>query len=259
MLVVLSPAKRLDFSNQGPTSHFSKPVFLKEAKILVDKLKEKTPEELSDLMGISKKLAQENAQRYGQVKFPLSLKNSKQAIFAFKGDTYLGLSPDTFSEDDLLFAQLKLRILSGTFGVLSPLDLIFPYRLEMGTKLEIGDHRDLYSYWKNKVTSYLNEMDNSYLINCASEEYFSVIDTKKLKAEVITPVFLDREKGTKDKFKNIGLFAKGARGMMAGFIIKEKIKNSDKIKDFNIAGYAFDPKESKNSKIIFKREYKRKS
>ncbi len=258
MLVVLSPAKRLDFSNQGPTSHFSKPVFLKEAKILVDNLKEKTPQDLSDLMGISEKLAQENALRYGQVKFPLNLKNSKQAIFAFKGDTYLGLSADKFSEDDLLFAQLKLRILSGLFGILSPLDLIFPYRLEMGTKLEIGDKRNLYSFWKDKVTSYLNEIESSYLINCASEEYFSVIDPKKLKAEVITPVFLDREKGTKDKFKNIGLFAKTARGMMANFIIKERIKDPDKIKDFDLAGYAFDPKESTNSKIIFKREYKRK-
>lgn len=259
MLVVLSPAKRLDFSTQAPTAHFSKPVFLKEAKILVDELKKKTPTELSDLMGISEKLAQENAQRYSQVKFPLNLKNSKQAIFAFQGDTYLGLGAETFSQEDLFFSQLQLRILSGLFGVLSPLDLIFPYRLEMGTKFGIGKHRNLYEFWKDKVTSNLNELDNSYLINCASEEYFSVIDSKKLKAKVITPVFLDREKGTKDKFKNIGIFAKQARGMMASFIIKERIKKPGKIKEFDLAGYAFDAKESKNEKLIFKREFKRKS
>jgi uncharacterized protein len=259
MLVVLSPAKRLDFSAEAPTTHFSKPIFLKETKILVDELRKKTAGELSDLMGISENLAQENALRYSQVKFPLNLNNSKQAIFAFRGDTYLGLGPETFLEEDLIFSQLKLRILSGLFGILSPLDLIFPYRLEMGTKFGIGNHRDLYGYWSEKVTANFNELDNSYLLNCASEEYFSVIDLKKLKAKVITPVFLDREKGTKDKFKNIGIFAKQARGMMASFMIKERIKDPEKIKDFNLAGYAFDAKESKNEKLIFKREYKRKS
>ena len=197
MLVVLSPAKRLDFSSRAPTSNFSQPIYLKEAKILVGELKKKSPKELGELMGISEKLAQENAWRYSQVKFPFNLDNAKQAIFAFQGNTYLGLKVNKFSEEDLLIAQLRLRILSGLFGLLSPLDLIFPYRLEMGTKFSVGGHKDLYGFWKEKVTKSLNEIDSSYLINCASEEYFSVVDPKKIKAKIITPVFFDREIGSK--------------------------------------------------------------
>lgn len=259
MLVVLSPAKRLDFSSRAKTTIYSQPIFLKEAKTLVAKLKKFGPEELSELMGISKKLAEENAWRYSEVKFPFNLNNAKQAAFAFKGDTYQGLSINKFSQDDLFYAQLRLRILSGLFGILSPLDLIFPYRLEMGTNLSVGGHKDLYSFWKDKVTANLNEMDSSYLVNCASTEYFSVIDAKKLKAEVVTPVFLDREKGSKEKYKIIGIFAKAARGMMARFIIQERIKEPKNLREFDFEGYVFDQKESKESKPVFKREYKRKS
>jgi len=259
MLVVLSPAKKLDFSAKAKTTIFSQPTFLKEAKILVAELKKKKPEELSELMGISEKLAAENAWRYSQVKFPFNLNNAKQAAFAFMGDTYQGLSIGKFNEEDLLYAQLRLRILSGLFGILSPLDLIFPYRLEMGTNFGIGDHKNLYSYWKDKVTANLNKMESSYLINCASTEYFSVIDTKKIKAQIIHPIFLDREKGSKEKYKNIGLFAKKARGMMARFIIQERIKDPKNLKEFDFEGYVFEPKESKDTKPVFKREYKRKS
>lgn len=259
MLVVLSPAKKLDFSARATTSVFSQPIFLKEAKVLIAELKKKSPEELSKLMGISEKLGQENAWRYSQVKFPFTLNNAKQAGFAFTGDTYLGLSIKKFTEDDLLYAQLRLKILSGLFGILSPLDLIFPYRLEMGTRFGVDGQKDLYSFWKEKVTANLNETDSSYLINCASAEYFSVIDSKKIKAQIITPIFLDREMGSREKFKNIGLFAKKARGMMARFIIKERIKDPKKLKDFDFEGYVFDSQESKETKPVFKREYKRKS
>jgi cytoplasmic iron level regulating protein YaaA (DUF328/UPF0246 family) len=149
--------------------------------------------------------------------------------------------------------------LSGLFGVLSPMDLIFPYRLEMGTKLKVGQDKNLYEFWGNKITDYLSELGSEYLINCASEEYFSVINPKKLKQKIITPVFLNKEKGTNRKYKTIGIFAKKARGMFARFIIQEKIKTISLLKDFNLEGYIFDKSESTEDRPVFKREYKRKS
>ncbi len=259
MLVILSPAKRLDFSAKTDSANFSLPVFLKDAKMLVGELKLKTPKELSKLMGISEKLALENATRYSQVKFPLGRSNSKQAIFAFQGDTYQGLSVSKFSEEDIMQAQKRIRILSGLFGVLAPQDLIFPYRLEMGTKFVIGKNKNLCDFWREKVTDHLNELENEYLVNCASEEYFSVIDKKRIKAKIISPIFLDREKGTNEKYKNIGFFAKRARGMLSRFIILEKIKEPSKISNFNFEGYSYDKSQSKEDRPVFKREYLRKT
>jgi cytoplasmic iron level regulating protein YaaA (DUF328/UPF0246 family) len=259
MLVILSPAKRLDFSAKTDSANYSQPVFLKDTKLLVGELKHKTPKQLSKLMGISEKLAVENAARYSQVKFPLNTSNAKEAIFAFQGDTYQGLSISKFSEEDLAQAQLRIRILSGLFGVLAPQDLIFPYRLEMGTKFGIGKVKDLYGFWREKVTDHLNDLENEYLVNCASEEYFSVIDKKRIKAKIITPIFLDREKGTSGKYKNIGFFAKRARGMFSRFIILEKIKEPNQLLNFNFEGYTFDKSQSKEDRPVFKREFIRKT
>ncbi len=259
MLVILSPAKRLDFSSKAVSAHFSHPAFLKETKVLVEILKKKSPKDLTHLMGISEKLAMENVKRYSNISFPLRNSEQRPAIFAFKGDTYQGLSVSLFSESDLLQAQLKIRILSGLFGVLAPLDLIFPYRLEMGTKLPVGKEKNLYGFWNEKITDYLNNLETEYLVNCASEEYFQVLDTKKIKAKIITPVFLDRELGSSGKHKNIGIFAKQARGMFSRFIIKEKISSPDRLSEFNYGGYSFDKKESSANKLVFKREFKRKS
>ncbi|MFI5391790.1 MAG: YaaA family protein, partial [Bacteriovoracales bacterium] len=220
---------------------------------------DKTPKQLSKLMGISEKLAIENAGRFSQAKFPLSISNAKQAIFAFQGDTYQGLSVSKFSEEDLVLAQLRIRILSGLFGVLAPQDLIFPYRLEMGTKLGIGKNKDLYDFWREKVTDHLNKLENEFLVNCASDEYFSVIDKKRIKAKIINPIFLDREKGTSGKYKNIGFFAKRARGMLSRFIILEKINEPSKLSNFNFEGYTFDKSLSKEDRPVFKREFIRKT
>ena len=253
MKIVISPAKSLDFENQIPkvtTTQFS---FLKEA-ISIDKvLKKKKPKVLMNLMGISDKLADLNWERNQTRDLNhFTEENSRPAIFAFNGDVYIGLDIKTLPLENLEILQTKLIILSGLYGLLKPLDLMQPYRLEMGTKITIGKNKNLYEFWKKKITNSLNSelKKDELFINLASNEYFDVIDKKTLKVPIITPEFKDYKDG---KLKMIGFFAKKARGMMVRFIIDTKAETIDDLKKFNYDGYAFDANLSNENKLVFTR------
>ena len=256
MLMVVSPAKSLDYESKLGTRKFTQPEFLDESSALVKDLRKLEPDDLSELMNISSSLAEENHHRYANWHTPFDLKNARQAIFAFKGDVYLGLQAEDFGTADLNFAQKHLRILSGLYGVLRPLDLMQPYRLEMGRKFGVNGYKNLYEFWGSKLTDKLNSEFESQsskknvLINLASNEYFSSIQQKALDAEVITPVFLDWSNG---KYRVLSFFAKKARGQMAAYIIKNRLKTPAKLKDFDVDGYRFDPEESTDRKFVFKR------
>ena len=257
MLMVVSPAKSLDFETRPGTRKFSQPEFLKESNALVKDLRKLEPDDLSKLMDISPSLAEENHRRFANWHTPFDLKNSKQAIFAFKGDVYLGLQAEDFGTADLNFAQKHLRILSGLYGVLRPLDLMQPYRLEMGRKFGVNGAKTLYEFWGAKLTDQLNaefesqSSKKNVLINLASNEYFNSIQTKGLDAEIITPVFKDWSNG---KYRIVSFFAKKARGQMAAHIIKNRLQSPAKLKDFAVDGYRFDPEESTDNKLVFKRK-----
>jgi len=259
MLIVVSPAKSLDFETPVKTEKFSKPAFLSEATELVRDLKKLHPEELQELMGISETLAAENFSRYSNWHTPFNLDNARQAIFAFKGDVYLGLKAEHFGASDLNFAQRHLRILSGLYGVLRPLDLMQPYRLEMGTTFAARGKKNLYEFWGCKLTAALNQefeqagQKHNALINLASNEYFSSLDTKALKAKIVTPVFKDWAKG---QYRVLSFYAKRARGEMAAYIIKNRINSPTKLKDFNVGGYKYSEEESSSDRIIFNRKQK---
>ena len=257
MLVVVSPAKSLDFENKAKTRKFSQPEFLKESRALIKDLRKLGPDDLSELMNISSKLADENHLRFANWRTPFDLDNAKQAIFAFRGDVYLGLQAEEFSSTDLNFAQNHLRILSGLYGILRPLDLMQAYRLEMGRKFASNGAQSLYEFWGDKLTKNLNkEFDSraakiNTLVNLASNEYFNSIDTKLLNAEIITPVFKNWSNG---KYRIISFFAKKARGQMAAYIIKNRLKTPELLTGFDVDGYRFDQEESSDSKLVFKRE-----
>ncbi len=253
MKIVVSPAKSLDFDTTLPTQKYTTPVFLPEAEKLNEALKKKTPKKLSALMGISDNLAQLNWQRNQEFHLPFTTENARPAVYAFNGDVYNGLDAYTIPENKLETLQDKLRILSGLYGILKPLDLIQPYRLEMGTKLKVGRKNNLYEFWKKTVTRLLNEEleDHELFINLASNEYFSVIDTKALKVPVITPQFKDW-KG--DKLKMISFFAKKARGMMVRYIIDTGVETIEDLKGFNYEGYGFSEEyTTKPNELVFVR------
>ncbi len=252
MLIVVSPAKRMDFQPPNELEAGEQPRFLPKTKQLVKELKKKTPEDLQKLMGISEKLGQLNYDRFQSFKTPFSLKNAKQAGLAFQGDTYQGLEFFKFNKSERTFAQKSLRILSGLYGVLGPMDLIQPYRLEMGTKFGIKGSKDLYDVWQEDVTEALNDdlKGHKALVNCASSEYFSAVDVKKLKKPVITPVFKEEKNG---KLKIISFNAKRARGMMAKFIIENKLKDPEEIKAFNLDHYKFNEELSDETTFTFTR------
>ncbi len=253
MLLVLSPAKTLDFETPCD-KEASYPKFQKEALELIGVLKEKSPEEIQELMDLSENLAELNASRYRQFTKSKSPKIAKQAVYAFKGDVYIGLEAEELSNDDILFAQDHLRILSGLYGLLRPLDLIQPYRLEMGTRLAFDDYTTLYNYWTDKVAAQVNrdlkKQGDNVLINLASQEYFKAIDRPALKAKVVNVEFLDHKNG---KYKVISFFAKKARGMMAQYIIKNQINDPEGMKGFDYDGYWFDAESSDDTKMVFKR------
>ncbi|WP_249978087.1 peroxide stress protein YaaA [Vreelandella olivaria] len=255
MLSVISPAKTLDFETPSTTDQVTQPDFLDQSAPLVEILRGYSPQQLSDLMGISDKLAGLNAARFADWHPPFSLNNAKPAVQAFQGDVYTGLEADTFSEADNQFAQQHLRILSGLYGLLRPLDLIQAYRLEMGTKLANQAGNDLYAYWKPTLTNALNQAiadsGSKVLVNLASNEYFKAIDAKKLNAQVITPVFKDEKNGA---FKIISFYAKKARGLMSAWIIKQKINEPDQLKAFDVAGYRFDAAASQGDTLVFIRK-----
>lgn len=254
MLSVISPAKTLDFETPPTTQEVTQPDFLDDSQALIDILRDYSPQQISDLMGISDKLAGLNAARFADWQPPFSLENAKPAAQAFQGDVYTGLEADTFSDDENRYAQQHLRILSGLYGLLRPLDLIQPYRLEMGTKLPNPAGKDLYAYWKPTLTSALNDAvaasGSKVLVNLASNEYFKAVDAKKLDARIITPVFKDEKNGT---FKIISFYAKKARGLMSAWMIRQQINDPEALKAFDVAGYRFDPAASQGDTFVFTR------
>jgi len=252
MKIVLSPAKSLNFEKVVPTLSFTEPQFLKEAATIQRTLKKKKPKVLSQLMDISEKLAELNWQRNQEWDTPFTLQNSRQAVFAFDGDVYTGLDVYSLPLDKLSFLQDKLRILSGLYGLLKPLDIMQPYRLEMGTSMAIGKNKNLYEFWKKTITKTLNsELEKGELfINLASNEYFSAVDSKTLKVPIITPEFKDYKDG---KLKMISFFAKKARGMMVRYIIDTNAETIEDLKGFNYEGYAYDANLSKGNTLVFTR------
>jgi uncharacterized protein len=255
MLVVLSPAKNLDFSPPSSAISHTQPVMLSEAETLVKQCRKLSPAQLSSLMHISDKLAGLNADRFASWQTPFSSSNAKQAILAFNGEVYAGLEANSFSESDLAFAQQHLRILSGLYGVLKPLDLMQAYRLEMGTKLANRRGTDLYAYWGTRITQVLNQAIDEHhaevLINLASNEYFKAVKPKLLKAPIITPVFQDEKNG---QYKVISFFAKKARGLMARFIIQERVNKLEQLREFCASGYRFEASQSSSQQLVFRRE-----
>ena len=256
MLILLSPAKTLDFETTPKTEKISKPIFSSNTNKLVKKMQEKSPKEISKLMGISGNLANLNADRFRSFSARGgNQKTSKQAILAFKGDVYQGINAQAYTERDFTFAQKHLRILSGLYGLLKPLDLIQPHRLEMGTKLKTERGDSLYDFWGEKIpNSILTELSahkNQTIINLASAEYFKAASPVTSKAKVITPVFKDYSKGT---YKIISFFAKKARGTMASFIIQNRITSPNGIKNFAEDGYLFNESLSSEREWIFTRK-----
>jgi len=252
MKIVISPAKSLDFESALPTEKFTKSAFMADSRTINKVIKQKKPKELSALMDISDKLADLNWQRNKKWKTPFTAENARPAIYAFNGDVYQGLDAHTIPLEKLDELQNSLRILSGLYGLLKPLDLIQPYRLEMGTHLPIGESPNLYDYWKQKLTKALNKelKKGELLINLASQEYFSAIDVKALKVPVITPEFKDYKDG---KLKIISFFAKKARGMMVRYIMDTNAKTIENLKGFDYEGYRFDANLSKGNTLVFTR------
>lgn len=253
MIAIVSPAKTLDFETQNNFNH-TLPRFQNEALKLINVLKEMSEQGIGELMSISDKLASLNVERYHHFKKKKNPVGSKQAIFAFQGDVYQGLKAETFSQKDIEFAQDHFRILSGLYGLLRPLDLIQPYRLEMGTKLQVNGSDNLYEFWNNKIVSQLNRdlktQGDNILINLASNEYFKAVERKTLKARVIDIEFLDFNGG---EYKFITFYAKKARGMMSRYIIKNQLKEVEHLQGFDYEGYLFDKNASEENKLVFKR------
>ena len=257
MLIVVSPAKALDFDSPLATEKYSQPSMLKRSKELVGVLSTKTPDDLRSLMSISDSLAELNFDRYQDWSTPFTTENSRPAILTFSGDTYIGLDAGAkFNERDFTHAQKTLRILSGLYGVLRPLDLIQPYRLEMGSKLETKSSKDLYGFWGSEITEKLNDdlLDSpgdSALINLASNEYFKSVNPEEIKGTLVTPTFLDRKEG--GDYKMVSFYAKRARGSMASWIIRNRVKTTKDLKDFDEDGYRFDRDRSEPSAPVFLR------
>jgi len=254
MLIVISPAKTLDFNTEIKYDGFSIPDHLDKSQQLVDTLKKKSKSKLAELMKISPKLAQLNYDRFKEWCLPFNTENAKQAVFVFKGDVFVGLDIDRFLQDDLQYTQQHLRILSGLHGLLRPLDVIQPYRLEMGTKLKYRRKNNLYEFWGDLITQDLQDALDSqgdgYLINLASDEYFKSLNKKKLKAKIITPVFKDFKNG---EYKFLSFFGKKARGMMAKYILQNRISNPEDLKHFEEDGYFYNDNLSKDDIIVFTR------
>jgi uncharacterized protein len=255
MLMVISPAKTLDYETPPATPHFTLPEHLHDSSILIEQLRSLTPAQIATLMSLSDKLAGLNAARYGSWTPDFTVQNAKQALLAFKGDVYTGLNAEDFSQADFDYAQQHLRMLSGLYGLLRPLDLMQPYRLEMGTKLANPRGKNLYEFWGERISGYLNqallEQGDNLLLNLASNEYFSAVKPKALNARVINTEFKDLKNG---QYKIISFYAKKARGMMARYVIKERLNDPEGLKDFNYQGYAYHAEHSKPDSLVFLRD-----
>lgn len=254
MLILLSPAKTLDFESQVPDLQTTRPRFISQSSELVELLRQYDTPQLAKLMGISDSLASLNVERYAKWSKKFTKTNSRPAIFAFRGDSYIGLDADTLSAKDLAYTQDHLRILSGLYGLLRPLDLIQPYRLEMSTRLVNPAGNNLYRFWADQLTDAINKDlkdKNEIVVNLASTDYYKAVDLRKLNAEVISPTFMDRQG---DAYKVVGLFAKKARGMMARWIIDKRPKTRFELQDFKDDGYRFAPEASGAKELVFLRE-----
>lgn len=253
MITIISPAKSLDFETKPITDKFTQPEFLEQSERINQKLKKLKADDLVRLMGISSKLATLNVDRNHNWSTPFSPENAKQAILAFNGDVYDGMQAGEFTEAQLNYAQQNIRILSGLYGILKPLDLIQPYRLEMGTKLKFERYSDLYEFWKDRLTKAMNaelEQNDGVLINLASKEYFKVLDSSKIKGDIITPEFKDSKNGS---YKIISFYAKKARGLMCRFMAENNISNPEDLKAFDTDGYFFNNDLSKGNTWVFTR------
>ncbi|WP_318375123.1 peroxide stress protein YaaA [Enterobacter sp.] len=254
MLILISPAKTLDYQSPLATTRYTQPELLDHSQRLIDVARKLSAPQIKALMGISDKLADLNATRFHDWQPDFTPDNARQAILAFKGDVYTGLQAETFSDEDFDFAQQHLRMLSGLYGVLRPLDLMQPYRLEMGIRLENPQGSDLYQFWGETITQKLNEalaaQGDQVIVNLASDEYFRAVKPKLLDGEIIKPVFLDEKNG---KFKVISFYAKKARGLMSRYIIQNRLKTPAQLKDFAVDGYAFDEEMSGKGELVFKR------
>ncbi|MBT3753525.1 MAG: peroxide stress protein YaaA [Flavobacteriaceae bacterium] len=251
MKIIISPAKSLNFQKELPIKDFSIPLFLNDSCVINESLRLHSPKELKNLMGISEKLADLNWKRNINFKTPFNSENARPAIFTFAGDVYNGLDAFSLSLDKVIKAQDSLRILSGLYGLLRPLDLMQPYRLEMGTKLNVKDSSNLYEFWKEKITNKLNDelIEDELFINLASNEYSSVINKKKLVTNMVSPIFKDMKNG---KLKIISFYAKKARGMMVRYILDNEINNEQDLKGFNHGGYSFSSEETEiSNELVF--------
>ena len=250
MKILLSPAKKLDFTTENSSLNNTNISFPKESTLVMDKLSSYSALELSKLMKLSTNLSILNKERNDKWSYPFNDESAKQALFAFKGEVYQNMRVEEFSNVDLDFANKSIRILSGLYGILNPSDLILPYRLEMGTKFEVGETKNLYNFWKDILTDYLIKeiKKDSFIINLASDEYFKVIDSKRINIPIFTPIFKDTKNG---KVKVISFFAKRARGEMCNYIVKNKISSVSQIKEFNRNGYAFSEENSTETRLVF--------
>ena len=255
MLAIISPAKTLDFESAVKNFPVSQPHFTDYSEQLIEICRKLSPQDLSSLMSISDKLAGLNVARFAEWTKIHNENNSRAALFAFKGDVYTGLDADSLSEDDVLFAQSHLRMLSGLYGLLKPLDLMQPYRLEMGTKLANPKGKDLYAFWGNVITQAvqqaIDEQGDNVLINLASDEYYKSVKENQLKAKIIKPVFLDNKSG---KYKVISFYAKKARGLMCRYLIQNRLTDIEQLKEFDLGGYWFDSTSSTETEFVFKRD-----
>ena len=255
MLMVISPAKTLDFETPPTTKRYTQPQFLDHSQELISQLRDLTPAQIGELMHLSDKLSGLNAARFGSWNPAFTPENAKQALLAFKGDVYTGLDADTLSAADLTYAQKHLRMLSGLYGLLRPLDLMQPYRLEMGTKLANARGKDLYAFWGDRISEWLNEalkeQGDDVLLNLASNEYFSAVKRPALNARVIEAEFRDQKNG---QYKIISFYAKKARGMMARFVISERISKPKDLTQFDAHGYRYSKEQSSPDKLIFLRD-----
>ena len=250
MHLLISPAKTLDMDGAIAVPKTTLSPFLEESVLLIKDLKKLRSTDIQDLMKVSSKIAELNAERFNNWSLPFNETNARTAIYAFKGDVYTGLEAESLSEVDINFAQEHLSLLSGLYGLLRPLDLMQAYRLEMGTKFANKRGKNLYEFWGNKITEEINKREKDCVINLASNEYFKAVNKKVLNAEIISPVFKDEKNGT---LKIISFYAKKARGMMTRFIIQNRIKNVEEIKNFNLGGYAFSENLSNTKEWIFTR------
>lgn len=254
MLTIIAPAKTLDFETPPVTREYTLPVLLDESEKIAGRLKKMKPAKLSQLMNVSDSLAALNFHRYQSWQQPFTPDNSKQALLAFNGEVYAGLQATSLTEEQLKRAQFKLRILSGLYGVLRPLDLIQPYRLEMGTTLNIGRKKDLYAFWGNKITRHIqqaiDESGSKILVNLASNEYYKSIDKSRLDARIVTPAFKEMKNG---EYKIITIYAKKARGLMTRFILENNIEQPEELQAFDAEGYHYNARLSQPDKPVFTR------